>query len=66
MNDTPENSKKPSNPTPRKSAKVPSKAVLVLGVDYYIENGKWVFMAKYHLDRGHCCGSGCRHCPYDK
>ncbi|MEM8586251.1 MAG: DUF5522 domain-containing protein [Bacteroidota bacterium] len=20
--------------------------------------------AAYHLKRGHCCKSGCRHCPY--
>ncbi|MDA0254109.1 MAG: DUF5522 domain-containing protein [Planctomycetota bacterium] len=19
----------------------------------------------YHLERGSCCGSGCRHCPYE-
>jgi hypothetical protein len=31
---------------------------------YYLENGKVVFTPKYHIDRGHCCGSGCRHCPY--
>ncbi|NPA38098.1 MAG: hypothetical protein GXO47_14745 [Chlorobi bacterium] len=23
-----------------------------------------VMTAKYHKDRGYCCGSGCRHCPY--
>jgi hypothetical protein len=32
--------------------------------DYYIENGLIVFTAAYHLKRGYCCGSGCRHCPY--
>jgi uncharacterized protein (TIGR00290 family) len=32
--------------------------------DYYWENGFMVFTAKYHLKRGHCCKSGCRHCPY--
>ena len=37
---------------------------LVLGRDYYIENGNWVFKAAYHLRRGQCCESGCRHCPY--
>jgi len=31
---------------------------------YYLENGKVVFTPKYHLERGYCCGSGCRHCPY--
>jgi len=32
--------------------------------DYYFENGLMVFTAAYHLKRGYCCGSGCRHCPY--
>jgi hypothetical protein len=36
----------------------------VEGVDYYVENGYWVFTAAYHLKRGNCCDSGCRHCPY--
>jgi len=31
---------------------------------YYLENGKVVFTPEYHLERGYCCGSGCRHCPY--
>ena len=37
---------------------------LVAGVDYYIENGHWVFTEKFLRERGYCCGSGCRHCPY--
>jgi hypothetical protein len=37
---------------------------LVEGEDYYLENGYWVFTAKYLLQRGYCCRSGCRHCPY--
>lgn len=32
---------------------------------YYLENGRVVFTPKYHLNRGHCCGSGCRHCPFE-
>lgn len=33
--------------------------------DYYVdENGNLVFTAAYHLNRGTCCGNGCRHCPY--
>ena len=32
--------------------------------DYYIEGVNVVFTAQYHLKRGSCCGSGCRHCPY--
>lgn len=33
--------------------------------DFYFENGLMVFTEQYHLKRGHCCGSRCRHCPYD-
>lgn len=33
--------------------------------DFYLENGLLVFTAAHHLKRGECCGSGCRHCPYD-
>ncbi|HEY8936621.1 MAG TPA: DUF5522 domain-containing protein [Cyclobacteriaceae bacterium] len=31
---------------------------------FYYENGLIVFTEAYHLKRGTCCGSGCRHCPY--
>jgi Family of unknown function (DUF5522) len=34
------------------------------GVDYYVENGLFVFTAAFLLKRGYCCESGCRHCPY--
>ena len=37
---------------------------LVEGIDYYFENGLMVFTREYHLKRGYCCQSGCRHCPY--
>ncbi|MBK8112491.1 MAG: hypothetical protein IPK46_20350 [Saprospiraceae bacterium] len=37
---------------------------MVEGIHYYIEDGKWVFTPVYHIERGHCCQSGCRHCPY--
>ena len=39
-------------------------APLVEGEDYYLENGLMVFTARYHLRRGYCCDSNCRHCPY--
>jgi hypothetical protein len=36
------------------------------GVDYYFnEQGLFVFAESYHLQRGYCCGNGCKHCPYD-
>ncbi|HMV50343.1 MAG TPA: DUF5522 domain-containing protein [Blastocatellia bacterium] len=37
----------------------------VEGKDFYWENGFVVFTREYHLRRGRCCGSGCRHCPYE-
>lgn len=38
---------------------------LIEGIDYYFdENGLMVLAAKYLLERGTCCKSGCRHCPY--
>ncbi|MCS7068440.1 MAG: DUF5522 domain-containing protein [Meiothermus sp.] len=35
-------------------------------LDYYLEDGLYVFTEAYHLRRGYCCGSRCRHCPYPK
>jgi hypothetical protein len=32
--------------------------------DFYYEGPYLVFTAAYHLKRGYCCNSGCRHCPY--
>jgi hypothetical protein len=44
----------------------PEPASLQLGEDYYYDGPYLVFTAEYHLKRGTCCGSGCRHCPYRK
>jgi hypothetical protein len=36
------------------------------GADYYMnDDGFVVFTAKYLLERGYCCGNGCKNCPYD-
>lgn len=37
------------------------------GEEFYIdpESGRIVFTRLKHLARGSCCGSGCRHCPYE-
>jgi Family of unknown function (DUF5522) len=37
---------------------------LIEGIDYYVEGGLFVFTANYLKERGYCCTSGCRHCPY--
>lgn len=31
---------------------------------YQSEEGYIVFTEAYHLKRGYCCKSGCKHCPY--
>ncbi len=31
---------------------------------YYNEQGYIIFTEVYHLKRGYCCKSGCKHCPY--
>ena len=31
---------------------------------YRSPEGYIVFTEKYHLKRGYCCQSGCKHCPY--
>lgn len=41
-----------------------SEDELVEGLDYYLEDGFFVFTAHYLRKRGFCCRSGCRHCPY--
>jgi hypothetical protein len=39
---------------------------LAEGIDFYFnEQGLMVFTEKYHLEKGYCCGNGCRHCPYN-
>ncbi len=51
---------KPTNP------KQPLQGTLTEGVDFYIENGLYVFTELFLTQRGYCCGNDCRHCPYNK
>ena len=51
------------NPQPNPTS-IPKKYDPTLP-DYYFENGLLVYTAAFHLKRGYCCGSGCRHCPYE-
>jgi len=33
--------------------------------DYYVsEEGFIIFTEAYHLKRGYCCKSNCKHCPF--
>ena len=36
----------------------------VLGDFYFTAEGYVVWTEAYHLKRGYCCNSKCRHCPY--
>ena len=31
---------------------------------YYSKDGLIIFTEKYHENRGYCCESNCKHCPY--
>jgi len=42
------------------------KQNIIEGIDfYYTPEGYMVLTESYHLERGYCCGNGCRHCPFD-
>ena len=42
------------------------KKQLKEGLDfYYNELGYMVLTARYHLEKGNCCGNGCLNCPFD-
>jgi len=36
----------------------------VEGLDFYFEDSLMVLTRRYLINRGFCCESGCRHCPY--
>ena len=50
---------------PEPGATEPSAQPLVEGRDYYMDGPWLVFTREYHLRRGYCCQSGCRHCPWE-
>ncbi len=42
-----------------------SKKKLKEGVDFYFNvDGLMVLTEQYHLNRGKCCESSCKHCPF--
>jgi len=44
---------------------LPQKASeFVEGKHFYQKNGLWIFSKYYLIQRGYCCGNGCKHCPY--
>jgi len=61
----------PSGPTAPKKVPTPEQqvmhdAALAAGQETYYDPAvdKNVRTALAHLNRGYCCDSGCRHCPY--
>ena len=56
----------PALPGVAPMAAVPVPALLAQPGEYYLEDGRMVFTATYHLRRGYCCGNRCRHCPYQQ
>jgi Family of unknown function (DUF5522) len=42
------------------------RSAVAAGVASYLDpvTGRAVFTARFLADRGYCCDSGCRHCPY--
>jgi hypothetical protein len=44
----------------------PAQPLTLQPGDFYLEGARMVFTAAYHLRRGGCCGSRCRHCPYQQ
>jgi hypothetical protein len=55
----------PPNSVPPDAASDPASLSQELAPeDFYMDGPYLVFTAAYHLKRGYCCHSGCRHCPY--
>ena len=40
------------------------KKQFIEGLHYYLDNGSVVMTEQYHIERGQCCGSGCKNCCY--
>ena len=54
----------PENAHQNLAKDLPKTNAIINDIDYYIENGNYVFKPWFHLKRGFCCGNNCRHCPY--
>ena len=39
--------------------------IKLLPSHYYMDGNRLVFTEQYHIDRGYCCGNGCKHCPFE-
>jgi hypothetical protein len=54
----------PKLPPPTPPEPIGDPAESLLPEDFYYEGPYLVFTAAYHLKRGYCCNSDCRHCPF--
>ncbi|XP_053893662.1 uncharacterized protein C1orf53 homolog [Malaclemys terrapin pileata] len=70
-----ERSEQPSRPGSEELLTAAEKRIVALhreacaaGLQNYVDpvTGYLVFTKVAHLQRGKCCGSACRHCPYDQ
>lgn len=55
---------KPANLDANEEENEPTSGEELRSEDFYYEGPYMVFTAAYHLRRGYCCNSDCRHCPY--
>ncbi|OWY61061.1 hypothetical protein B7486_65820 [cyanobacterium TDX16] len=64
--DEPHPSRLPLDHPHREAVLAAHRAALESGAAGYADpaTGLFVFTAAYLADRGTCCGTGCRHCPY--
>ncbi len=51
------------SPEQEPASEVPAQGEIA-DEDFYMDGDFFVFTAAYHLKRGYCCKSDCRHCPY--
>ena len=54
----------PENALNNKATDLPKTTKQIEGIDFYVENGLYIFTTWHHLKRGYCCSNDCRHCPY--
>jgi len=50
--------------SPTKPDEEPREVLIPEPGEFYYDGPYIVFTEAYHLRRGWCCKSGCRHCPY--